>query len=325
MHSRERSGTRRGAALVAVLQVILLLSALVLTPAATIAQDTDPAASHPPAAEPATEPAPEQGQLGSSADKRPAREAAQPTSEPKAAPAKAEVDLHLRLYPKKQKLFPGGKKVVSAWACPADVRASFGADKEPGTRDDDCEPARVKWSVQPDDGARLSNIVGFKTRLTLLSDTDLQIVAKVDGLIGKGTILAKDEPAKVRPQAATVEPTLTVKAEEPTAEPQAEEPTAEPQAEEPTAEPQAEEPTAEPQAEEPTAEPQAEEPTAEPSTNGFHPAHGRAPGGRAHGRAPGRRAHGRLRCRGPERRVRSHHPRGSGAPRRRGDRGPQGC
>ena len=114
--------------------------------------------------------------------------------------------MRLRLFPRKQKLFPGGRKVVSAWTCPADVGASFGPDKEPGTKDDDCVAVRAKWSVGPDGAGRLSNVVGFKTRVTLLADSDLQIVAKADGLIGKGTILAKDEPAKVRPQAVISSP-----------------------------------------------------------------------------------------------------------------------
>ena len=236
MDSYYRPGTRRGAAMLAVLQAILLLSALVLTPSATIAQDMDPAASDAPqaeqASEPTPEPAPAESQSGPTVEKKAARSStdskpeAQSGATSEAGPAESVADVRLRLFPRKQKLFPGGRKVVSAWTCPADVGASFGPDKEPGTKDDDCVAVRAKWSVGPDDAGRLSNVVGYKTRVTLLADSDLQIVAKADGLTGKGTILAKDEPAKVRPQAVDVEPSTV--ADEPIAEPVAEE-SAEPQ------------------------------------------------------------------------------------------------
>ena len=44
MYSNTRRGPGKGTALLAVLQTLLLLSALVLTPALVIAQDADPGA-----------------------------------------------------------------------------------------------------------------------------------------------------------------------------------------------------------------------------------------------------------------------------------------
>ncbi len=302
MYSYKRRGTHKGYVLLAILQSILLLSALVLTTSVSIAQDKDPSVSQAPQAEQGDKIAP----------------AADP-----------EPGLKLRLFPRKIRLVAGGDaKVTSAWICPADIGASFGPDKKPGTGDDDCVAARAKWSVDTEDGASLSRVLGHKTRVSLLTNADVEVTAKAEGLTGTGIVSPKDAPAPKpkakQPKADPIaepkaEPTvsdeppakLTAEAKaEPTAEPTAKpkaEPTAEAKAE-PTAEPKAE-PTAEPKAElraeptvsaEPTAEPKAElraeptvsaEPTAEP------------PLGRPDCRAPGRpdcrtqgRAEGRADC-----------------------------
>ena len=252
MYSITRRGTPKGTALLAVLQAILLLSALVLSPAAVVAQDGDQASGQAP-----------QVEAGAATD-----------------PAPAEPAQKVRIYPKVTKLFPGGKKVVSAWHCPADIGASFGPDKEPGTGDDDCTAVRAKWSLEQDDVASLSNVFGYKTRVTLRNGSDTEIFAEVGDKTGKGRIVAKDKPAKVRPQAKQSGPKATTPEapvivpvpEEPaddcsvdplTGECLPEEPGTEP---EPTAEPAPDEPgvdpTPEPAPEEPGTEP---EPTAEPA------------------------------------------------------------
>ena len=126
MYSFERRGPGKRTALLAILQAILLLSALVLAPATILAQDGDPVSDHPPQAD---------ASAGSDA-------------------AQAEPERKVRIYPKKIKLYPGGKKFMSAWSCRADIGASFGPDKEPGTNDDGslnvrpaCEPSMPSLAV----------------------------------------------------------------------------------------------------------------------------------------------------------------------------------
>ena len=217
--SNGREATSR-TALLAVLQAFLLLSALVLTPVSVFAQDGDAAPSHAPdATEPVAEPTPavepEPAAVAQPEPKQPGPTAKQAESEPKAAPAQVEPERKLRTYPTKIKLFPGGKKVMRAWSCRADIGASFGPDKEPGTADDECFAVRAKWSVQPEDDARLSFAFGYKTRITLLADSNVDVIVKANGLTGKGRVIAKDEPAKVRPQAVTAEPTVVEAPAEP--------------------------------------------------------------------------------------------------------------
>lgn len=139
MYPTTRRGPARGTAFMAILQMLLLLSALVLAPATAIAQETDPATGAAPAAE--------------TTGDAPAAEAA-----PKAAPTLSEQGLALRLYPQKIRLAKYGKAIVSAWLCPKDDKTPFGGqrkgDGKPGTKDDDCTPVRVKWSVDAADSAR---------------------------------------------------------------------------------------------------------------------------------------------------------------------------
>ncbi len=249
MYSYKRRGKHNGYLLLAILQSILLLSALVLTPAVSIAQDPDPSASQAPLAEQGDKIAP----------------AADP-----------EPNLKLRLYPRQIRLVAGGDaKQTSAWICPADIGASFGPDKEPGTGDDDCVSTRAKWSVDPKGGASVSRALGHKTRISLLSNAEAEVTAKAEGLTGTGLVSPKNVPAS-KPKAADLTKVTEPKAAE---QPQADEPkvdlSVEPQADEPKAaeQPQADEPKAdpspEPQADEPKAdpspEPQADEPKVDPS------------------------------------------------------------
>ncbi|MGD8485418.1 MAG: hypothetical protein PVH07_02150, partial [Chloroflexota bacterium] len=282
MYTSTRRGPGKGATLLAVLQAILLLSALVLAPATVIAQDTDPAPSQEPVAESTGEASAADPPAQSEPTSEPKQPAPKPTSDaggstPKAEPKPtpkptlSEQGLTIRLYPQKVKLALGGKRIVSAWLCPADDKTPFGGQKKgdgkPGTKDDDCEPVRVKWSVKDDAGARLSNGIGYKTRVTLLDEAPNKLTAKVGDLKRNTRIIVKEKPAKVRPEAAAVleEIKASAAAEEPVAEvPVAEEPTEAP-AEEPVAEEPAAEPVAEVPMAEPTEEPIAEEPVAEPT------------------------------------------------------------
>ena len=114
---------------------------------------------------------------------------------------KAPAALTVRLYPRKVKLYPGGRAVVSAWTCPADDRSPFGKDRVPGTRDDECSAVRAKWSVKDPVRAHLSNQVGYKTRITLDKLKKTKLIAQYDGMERRARVLVKDAPAKVRPAA----------------------------------------------------------------------------------------------------------------------------
>ena len=188
MYSYKRRGTHKGYVLLAILQSILLLSALVLTTSVSIAQDKDPSVSQAPQAEQGDKIAP----------------AADP-----------EPGLKLRLFPRKIRLVAGGDaKVTSAWICPADIGASFGPDKKPGTGDDDCVAARAKWSVDTEDGASLSRVLGHKTRVSLLTNADVEVTAKAEGLTGTGIVSPKDAPApKPKAKQPKADPIAEPKAE----------------------------------------------------------------------------------------------------------------
>ncbi len=115
MYTSSGGGATSRTTWLVVLQTFLLMSVLVLTPASAIAQNADASVANAPDA---TEPA---------------KDAAADTKAAQAAP-----DVKLRIFPKKVKLFAGGRQTMSGWLCPADIGASFGPDKEPGTADDDC-------------------------------------------------------------------------------------------------------------------------------------------------------------------------------------------
>ena len=264
MYSSTRRGPGRGATLLAVLQVLLLLSALVLTTSAVIAQDGDHASGQEPVAEQTGE-TPAAG-AGSS----------DPGPEPKAAPPTiSERGLALRLYPQKIRSALGGKRIVSAWLCPANDRTPFGGqikgDGKPGTKDDKCKPVQVKWSLAGD-GARLSNKSGYKTRVILTAKQANKLTAKVGDQKRNARVIVKKKPARVRPEAPAILAEIRAQQAEAKAKAKASKPVAQQApAEEPTDVP------AEP-AEEPTEAP-AEEPTdvpAEPAEDVSytqHPAH----------------------------------------------------
>ncbi len=222
MYSYTRRGPGRGAALLAVLQAILLLSAVVLTPAAVIAQEADPGASQTPAAEttgqPAAEPTAElvpqaepktEPRAEVKADPKPrivGQPKAAPEPKPTAAPAAektlAEQGWTIRLWPPKVKVAVGGKVIVGAYKCRANDKTPFGGAKGSGDPTDYCDPIRVKWTTT--DGARLSNTFGKKTRLTLISDdAPVRLTATVDDLKRPTRVIVKEKAAKVRPDGLT--------------------------------------------------------------------------------------------------------------------------
>ena len=229
----------------------------------------------------------------------PARAIPGPKAKPAAEKTLSERGLTIRLYPQKPKVALYGTRIVSAWLCPANDKTPFGgaiaSDGKPGTKDDDCRPVRVKWSVTDGAGARLSNSIGYKTRVTLTAKHPNRLVAEVGDLKRPSALVILDKPQKNRPNADQVreqvkqqkqakqtkpapkpvapkveQPSDNVNVEQPVAEDPTEEPTAEPAVEEPTAEPAVEDPTEEPAVEaprnvEPAEEPVAEDPTEEPA------------------------------------------------------------
>ena len=170
MYSTNRRG--KGTALVAVLQALLLLSAMVLTTAPAIAQDghhefvtkADVAKVNPDHPK---------GTLG-------------------------ERGFKLRLFPQKPKVAVGGKVVVSAWVCPGYDKTPFGGpngDGKPGG-DDTCKPVKVKWSVSGP--ATLANQLAVKSRLVLIADAAVRLKADVYDLMQSTMISFKETAAKNR-------------------------------------------------------------------------------------------------------------------------------
>ncbi|MEX1335382.1 MAG: choice-of-anchor K domain-containing protein, partial [Candidatus Limnocylindrales bacterium] len=212
MYSNTRRGPGKGTALLAVLQAILLLSALVLTPAAVIAQDADPTASHEPAVEttgePAAEPTPEakaepKAEAKPEAPRRPKVGDPKVKPEPKAAVEKSlgEQGLTIRFFPQKVRVAVGGKVVVGAYLCDKSDKTPFGGAKGSGDPKDYCDPVRVKWAVDGK-GATTSNTFGKKTKLTLLDDSEpIRLIATVDDLKRPTKIIVKQKAAKKRPEA----------------------------------------------------------------------------------------------------------------------------
>ncbi len=171
MYSTKRRG--KGTAFLAVLQSLLLLTALVLVPASAIAQDghhsqVDLAedivkanADHP------------KGSLGDRGFK-------------------------LRLFPQQPKVAVGGKVVVSAWVCPGWDKTPFGGPKGDGKPggDDTCKPIKAEWSVEGP--ATLANHKALKTRLVLNADGAVRLTAEVDDLKQSTKITVKGTAAKNR-------------------------------------------------------------------------------------------------------------------------------
>ena len=171
MYSTKRRG--KGTAFLAVLQSLLLLTALVLVPASAIAQDghhsqVDLAedivkanADHP------------KGSLGDRGFK-------------------------LRLFPQQPKVAVNGKVVVSAWVCPGWDKTPFGGPKGDGKPggDDTCKPIKAEWSVEGP--ATLANHKALKTRLVLNADGAVRLTAEVDDLKQSTKITVKKTAAKNR-------------------------------------------------------------------------------------------------------------------------------
>ncbi len=292
MYSYTRRGAGKSAALLAVLQSLLLLSALVLAPAGVIAQDGDSAAHNQQAVE-ATGEAPGKGDPG-------------PKAKPAAEKTLSERGLTIRLYPQKPKVALYGTRIVSAWLCPANDKTPFGgaiaSDGKPGTKDDDCRPVRVKWSVTDGAGARLSNSIGYKTRVTLTAKHPNRLVAEVGDLKRPSALVILDKPQKNRPNADQVREQVKQQKQAKQTKP----------APKPVA-PKVERPSDNVNVEQPVAE----DPTEEPAVAEPHR--------RAHRRACGRGAAQPGACRGARRRGSDRGARGRGA--HQGARAPaaQGC
>jgi hypothetical protein len=224
MYSYTRRGPGSGTALLAILQTLLLLSALVLVPASVIAQDADPspdpvagttgeapAAEPEPEAEPApvVEPAPKA--KADSAPKRvvkPPFKAPAPKAAPKATPKPtlAERGFVLHTYPRKVKAEAGERVRVTAWLCPAGDKTPFGGkvrnDRVPGTDDDRCRKARnVEWSLQTKAGARLSSSTGHGVWVTLLAPRDNRITTTISDLERRTKVLYTPAKAKAEAEA----------------------------------------------------------------------------------------------------------------------------
>ncbi len=249
MFSYTRGSRRSLAALMAVLQAILLTSALVLGPLAAIAQDPEPESSPAQQAdELAVDEAPPAPTERPGPTKDNAKPEANPASDPQAKPdpqpatepATPEPQVKIRLFPKQLTVRPGGHKSISAWTCPADDHSPYGKDKEPGTRDDDCEPIDVDWSLSDRKIASLTKKEGHRTRVKLTVAGDTKVIAKADGMIRKAKLVSVEPPDEpvAKPAAQDGDtPTKSVDAttNEPTAAP-TEEPVADP-TDEPQADP----------------------------------------------------------------------------------------
>ncbi len=239
-----------GTAVLAVLQALLLITTLVLTPAQVFAQANDVEAAPQAAAEQAGE----------------------------AAPQAAQPSLELRLFRPRLRMPEGRARLVSAFTCPVGPGA-FGADKTPGTADDDCAAARVSWSIKDESVAHVSHARSPKTKVTGLSASRSTIIsARLGDLVAKADIVVS-EP-KVAPVADAEDETRPPKDErrdEPKAEPPADEPKAEsrpPTSPRPSAS-RGRRPSR--PADEPKAEPPADEPKAEPSAAPTSPRPSRPP------------------------------------------------
>ena len=92
----------------------------------------------------------------------------------------------LRLYPKAVTAVPGARKLVSAWTCPADDRSPFGPDREPGTKDDDCDPVEADWRLRDEETARLNKRTGHKVLVQLATEADNRVIATY-GELRQGT------------------------------------------------------------------------------------------------------------------------------------------
>jgi uncharacterized repeat protein (TIGR01451 family) len=256
---------------VAVLEVILLVTAVVFVPAAVIGQDPEappaeksepeaasepspaPVAEQPtetgPPADPAPDAAPQDPTPEGPKAEEPKPEEPKPRAEPEGAaepeqPAEPKRDL--LILPDPVELKVGESAALSAWTCIAGANPPFGEDRQPGTADDTCAPIEAEWTLN-DAGAMVASLgkdEAARTKVTAGTTTD--------------DAAADDVAPRIIARAAGLEARSRLKLGAPEPQPKAEEPKAE--------EPKAEEPKAE--------EPKSEEPKAE------------EPGGRAKGDEP---------------------------------------
>ena len=264
-HPRQRPG--RWTSLLAVGQVVLLVTTILAAPALVIAQDGDlDGASPPPAgdaiaadpgpadpdaprADQGTDPAPAKPGDPGGTDSSPGHAEGGPGPQPEQATAPRA----LLLFPRRLDMRVGGTRLVRAFTCDAADRSPLGLDRKPGTRDDSCRPVAARWSARDAGVVTISFRHGEKTRVTLAASARTKLVATAGDLTARLPILPALDS--------------TAPAAEP-AEPPSDEPTAAPSVD--PVQPPADDPNGEPTAEPGTtpADPPAAEPTTAPANNG---------------------------------------------------------
>ena len=210
---------RRWALLLAVLQVVLLTSSLVLAPALVIAQESPDPSPPSESAEPqaASEPAAEdQAQPGPAAQATPQPEPAQPEPQPEPAPAEptpdepapAEPSRELFVHPDTLKLTLGESATVRAWSCLADAKPPFGEDKDPGTLDDTCRDVEADWSVSDPGTAELAKDEAARTRVTAIAVTEgTKLIAQRGDQVARADLVIAPAPdPEPKPEAGRARP-----------------------------------------------------------------------------------------------------------------------
>ena len=194
--------------IVAVVQVILLLTSVMVIPARVIAQDVPRPRRRRPRRPPfrrTRSTRPMQPSPQGTARKHPiARYRTEdPTHPISEAEAEQEPAWVLRIHPRVVTLDSGASRRVRAFRCDEGA-GGFGRNRKPATEDDSCSPVKVAWSEKETDLLALSRETGRRVRVTAGASTgDSLLVAKRDGEKAEAAVRVKASKASSAEVAAT--------------------------------------------------------------------------------------------------------------------------
>ena len=202
--------SRRWAALLALVQVVLLASSLAFAPALVIAQESPDPSPRSESAELQTHSEPSADDNATSpstarSEPQPEPDPAEPTLD---ASAPAEPPRELFVHPETLKMTLGEGASVRAWHCLADAKPPFGEDKEPGTLDDTCRDVEADWSVSDPGIAELARDEAARSRVTAIAVTEgTKLIAQRGDQVARADLVIAPAPdPNPEPEAGAPDP-----------------------------------------------------------------------------------------------------------------------